>query len=56
MITELNAIPGFKVEYFDIVDGETLLSVEDWGEAKYIMGCITVFVGDVRLIDNIQYR
>lgn len=56
VICELNSINGFKVEYFEIVDGETLLPVEEWSEAEYVMGCITVYVGTVRLIDNIQYK
>lgn len=47
---------GFKLEYFEIVDGKTLLPIEEWQEAKYIMGCITVYVGTVRLIDNIEYQ
>ena len=52
----LNSKDGFKVEYFEIVDGETLLPVEELAEAKYVVGCITVYVGDVRLIDNIEYK
>lgn len=53
---QLNEKDGFKVEYFEIVDGETLLPVEEWTESRFIMGCITVYVGKVRLIDNIQYK
>lgn len=56
VIDKLNAIEHFRVEYFDIVDGETLLPVEEWNEAKYVVGCITVYVSDVRLIDNIVYK
>lgn len=52
----LNSKEGFRVEYFEIVDGETLLPVEEWNEARYIVGCITVYVGTVRLIDNIEYK
>ena len=52
----LNATEGFRVEYFEIVDGETLLPVESWTEAGYVVGCITVYVGTVRLIDNIEYK
>ena len=55
-VTErLNEIPGFKVEYFEIVDGSTLLPIDDWSEAAHPVGCITVYVGKVRLIDNIEY-
>lgn len=56
VIEKINRIPTLRVEYFEIVDGETLLPVEKWDEASYIMGCITVYAGKVRLIDNIQYR
>lgn len=52
----LNSVENFKVEYFDIVDGQTLISMTEWSEATYIVGCITVYVGDIRLIDNIEYR
>lgn len=57
MVTEqLDAVPEMKVEYFEIVDGRTLLPVEEWEESPYIVGCITVYNGKVRLIDNICYR
>jgi len=53
---EINKEPGLRVEYFDIVNGNTLQSVSDWSDSDYIVGCIAVFCGDVRLIDNITYR
>lgn len=53
---QLDEKEGFKVEYFEIVDGKTLIPVENWEEADYIVGCITVYVGKVRLIDNIEYK
>ncbi len=40
----------------EIVDGRTLLPVEEWEESPWIVGCITVYCGEVRLIDNIVYR
>lgn len=52
----INATPGLELEYFEIVDGDTLQPVEDWNESPYIVGCITVFCGPVRLIDNIVYK
>lgn len=52
----LDALNGFRVEYFEIVDGLTLLPVEEWNESAYIVGCITVYIGKIRLIDNIEYR
>lgn len=45
-----------KVEYFDVVDGDSLQSVNEWRESEYIVGCIAVFAGKVRLIDNIVYK
>ncbi|MBP6065874.1 pantoate--beta-alanine ligase [Bacteroides sp.] len=50
------AAPGLCLEYFEIVDGNTLQKIGNWNETSYIVGCITVFCGDVRLIDNIKYK
>lgn len=47
---------GLRMEYFEIVDGNTLQQVTDWSDSSYIVGCITVFCGEVRLIDNIKYK
>jgi len=44
---------GLKLEYYDIVDASTLQSIEQWNDN--CIGCIAVFCGDVRLIDNIRY-
>lgn len=47
---------GLESEYFEIVDGNTLQTVSSWNDSDYIVGCITVFCGEVRLIDNIKYK
>ena len=47
---------GLELEYYEIVDGNTLQTVTAWDEADYIVGCITVYCGKVRLIDNIKYK
>ena len=47
---------GLRLEYFEIVDGNTLQEVKAWEDSAYIVGCITVFCGEVRLIDNIKYK
>ena len=47
---------GLELEYFEIVDGNTLQPVKAWDESNYIVGCITVYCGEVRLIDNIKYK
>lgn len=56
-VTEaIDALEDCRVEYFEIVDGITLQPVGSWDDAPYIVGCITVYCGKVRLIDNITYR
>lgn len=50
------AAPGLRLEYFEIVDGNTLQKIGSWDETSYAVGCITVFCGDVRLIDNMKYK
>lgn len=47
---------GLRLEYFEIVNGTTLQDIADWKDAEYVVGCITVFCGEVRLIDNIKYK
>lgn len=58
VVNALNAIDGLEVEYFDIVNADTLQPVAAWDEAQRVQGCITVFCGKrpVRLIDNIAYK
>lgn len=50
------ASKGLRLEYFEIVDGNTLQMITNWEDTDYVVGCITVFCGDVRLIDNIKYK
>lgn len=52
VVTELNAIDGMEVEYYEIVDPVTLQPAATISGA---VGCVTVWMGDVRLIDNIKY-
>ena len=55
VIDSLNNIPHLCVEYYEIIDGGTLQPINDWKDTTVPVGCITVFCGDVRLIDNIKY-
>lgn len=55
VINTINADPVMHVEYFEIVDGNTMASVKNWSDTTYPVGCITVYCGEVRLIDNIKY-
>lgn len=52
----ISTAEGLRLEYFEIVDGNSLQTVCDWKDSSYIVGCITVFCGEVRLIDNIKYK
>lgn len=55
VISTLNNVPDMSVEYFEIVDGNTLESITNWSDTTYPVGCITVYCGEVRLIDNVKY-
>jgi pantoate--beta-alanine ligase len=58
VVSDIDAIDGLRVEYFSIVDGNTLQDVTDWDASPYIVGCITVYCGKtpIRLIDHIKYK
>ena len=47
----LNKIPEFRLDYLEIADGETLLPATKL--SKSIIVCIAVYLGDIRLIDNL---
>jgi pantoate--beta-alanine ligase len=52
-VTEtINAVEGLEVEYYDIADQTTLQPTNSFTNA---IGCVTVYCGPVRLIDNIKY-
>lgn len=57
-VARIDAVDGLRVEYLEIVDGQTLLPVSDWADAASVVGCITVYCGErpVRLIDHIRYK
>jgi len=44
----------FRVEYFEIADRETLMPVENWGQKTQAVALTAVYLGDVRLIDNVE--
>lgn len=52
VVEQINSIAGLQVEYYEIVDGTTLQPASVWENA---VGCVTVYCGPVRLIDNIKY-
>ena len=55
VITTINENPYLDVEYFSIVDENTLQEIKDWKDADVKVGCIAVFCGQVRLIDNVYF-
>lgn len=53
-VTErINSNPFLNVEYFEIVDDTNLQHIKYWEEENTKVGCIAVYCGQVRLIDNI---
>lgn len=58
VVNHINAVEGLDVQYFEIVDGDTLRSLSAWDDSESVVGCVTVFCGHipVRLIDNIRYK
>lgn len=54
----INAIDGMEVEYYSIVNPLTMQPLSSWADVPdgEAVGCVTVNVGDVRLIDNIKYQ
>ncbi len=53
VIDEINGIEGLEVEYYEIVDQTTLQPATTFANA---IGCVTVYCGGVRLIDNVKYN
>lgn len=46
---------GFKLEYFDIVDGSTLQPIATFEETDFPVACVALWAGEIRLIDNILF-
>lgn len=54
VVAQIDSNPELQTEYFDIVDRDTLQSATQY-EPHALQGCIAVYAGSVRLIDNIPY-
>lgn len=52
---QIDAVPGLETEYYEIADALTMQPVQNWDSPNGTVGCVTVYCGDVRLIDNILY-
>jgi len=52
---EINKVKLMNLEYFEIVDTETLETVSNFKYPERCIACIAVYTGNVRLIDNIKF-
>jgi pantoate--beta-alanine ligase len=56
---QINNVPGFDIEYFEIADDaelEPVSSIKQMQKGKKYFGCIALRAGKIRLIDNIEIR
>ena len=56
VFNEFEKLKQLKLEYFEIIDDETLMQVPELPYNKPCSACVAVFAGKVRLIDNIQFN
>jgi pantoate--beta-alanine ligase len=47
---------GFSVDYFEVVNTQTLTPVQSFLDAPSIVACVAAYLGDIRLIDNILLK
>ncbi len=52
---EINAVPTLRLEYFEIADPENLKPLKNYTPGQKSLGCIAVYAGDIRLIDNMIF-
>jgi pantoate--beta-alanine ligase len=53
-VKKIQEDPQFRVEYFEIADTETLMPLENWSQKNRAIALTAVYLGDVRLIDNVE--
>jgi pantoate--beta-alanine ligase len=53
-IKKIEKNPAFRVEYFEIADTRSMVPIERWEKREHAVACTAVYLGDVRLIDNIE--
>lgn len=54
IISNIIRLSALELEYVEIVDPKTLLSIEEWVPGS--QACLAAFCGEVRLIDNWQMK
>jgi len=52
----INQSRYLEVQYFELVEPESLKSIVQWTDTKDVQGCIAVLTEGPRLIDNMNYR
>ena len=52
---QIGSMKEMQLEYFEIVDSKTLKSITKWQDTTQAVGCIALFLGKIRLIDNIIF-
>lgn len=55
VVEKIDSVNGLTTEYYEIVDSKTMQPIAEWTDAETAVGCVTVYCGEVRLIDNITY-
>jgi pantoate--beta-alanine ligase len=53
-IRQIDALPGFRTEYFEIAEAETLQPITRFESGHTSVACTAVYAGEVRLIDNME--
>jgi pantoate--beta-alanine ligase len=53
-VNEIGKHKAFRVEYLEIGDKDSLLPLENWTSPDHAVAFAAVFLGDVRLIDNLE--
>jgi len=56
VVNRINSDQNLKVEYFELADADSLLPVQGWDHPNGIVGCIAVWAGNIRLIDNMMFK
>jgi pantoate--beta-alanine ligase len=55
VVQRINENQYLNTEYFEIVNSQTLLPVNNWNDPGQKVGCIAVHCGKIRLIDNMEF-
>ncbi len=54
VIKSIEAIPEFKLDYFEIADEENLQPISNWSDSDTPRAFVAIFLDKVRLIDNMK--